>query len=456
MRADDGRAAGERGEDGGSRPASTTGRRGFLAALGAASATAGCLGAAGEPDPVTVGQPAALSGRWAHLQPGVTRATDLAVSRVDDAGGVLDRSLAVERLDTGVDPEAARETVQTLTDTLGAVALVGLFGNEIHENFAFLRRRRVPVVSPWASTAKLDGRGGDAGTPDDVDDDGWVWRTVVGDSIHPAGGAAKLLAAGARRLGVFHTTTPGESFWADTVATAFTNGGGQILTRERADPDADRDVLHTALHGVYQEPVDAWALGATREVTERMVEMWRQHDDMGGDLLLDDSRRTEAFLEDAGRAARGAWIATATGKGPGFPRFREAFEAAAGGPSDAGESPGRASEHDLHPWAVAAYDAVVLVALAAERAGEATPAAVQRNLGPVSRPGGRPVETFGDGKAALDAGEEVTYRGAASPASFTPWGNVLGAVRVEAVTPEGFRAVDRMGVEAVREVAGRY
>jgi branched-chain amino acid transport system substrate-binding protein len=61
---------------------------------------------------------------------------------------------------------------------------------------------------------------------------------------------------------------------------------------------------------------------------------------------------------------------------------------------------------------------------------EATPEAVQQNLGPVSRDGGTEVTTFEEGKTALDDGDEITYQGAATPTTFTDFGNVVGPVVV--------------------------
>lgn len=64
--------------------------------------------------------------------------------------------------------------------------------------------------------------------------------------------------------------------------------------------------------------------------------------------------------------AQGAFAAGAATSGPVYDPFLEKFR-------DAGDA-------DIHQWALAAYDAMTTALLAAQRGGEATPEAIERNL----------------------------------------------------------------------------
>ena len=431
-------------------------RRAFLAALGSGglAGAAGCLDlAGGDAETITFGQPAAYSGQWSHLQPGVTRATDLALAEIEAAGGLLDSEVDVHRLDTAGDPEETPTVVEHLIEDEGAPVLLGLFGNEIVANLDQLQDRGVPVVSPWAATPDLDAEGGDGGAPENLDEAGWIWRTVVSDTVHVAGAAAGLLAEGAETLGVLYTETPLPELWVETFVEAFENGGGTLIALTELEPGSETFIPE--LTAVYDAAPDAVTMSAPPVEGVTLVEDWADVG-FGGQPLLDDLLRTEAFFEAVGTAATGTRFATATGTGPAYARFEEGFL-----DPDFGEE---VRNRDLHPWAAAAYDATVLAALAIHRAGEATPEAIQRNLGPVSRPGGTTVETFEDGKAALEDGEEIHYVGAASPADFTPAGNVLGEVRIDEVTVgaalEGdlgaFEEMGRVEAEVVEAVLDEH
>jgi hypothetical protein len=67
--------------------------------------------------------------------------------------------------------------------------------------------------------------------------------------------------------------------------------------------------------------------------------------------------------------------------------------------------------------------------LAIERAGSAEPAAIQRNIGPVTRPGEDSVEvtSYEEGLEELRAGNEINYQGALSAFNYSENGNVFSA-----------------------------
>ncbi|ELZ86032.1 extracellular ligand-binding receptor [Haloferax elongans ATCC BAA-1513] len=69
------------------------------------------------PERVLIGQPASLTGQWDFLQPAVSQSTDLAVQEINEAGGPLDATFEVQRRDTAVDPQQARQVVRQLVDS---------------------------------------------------------------------------------------------------------------------------------------------------------------------------------------------------------------------------------------------------------------------------------------------------------------------------------------------------
>jgi ABC-type branched-subunit amino acid transport system substrate-binding protein len=372
------------------------------------------------PESVTLGQPASLTGKWDFLQPAVSQSTDLAVDEINEAGGVLGAEVEVVRRDTAVNPQQARSVTNQLVNNDGATAILGLFSSEITPLFDFLVETAVPVVTPWPGATSLDTRGGDKGT-ETLDDDGWVWRTVIGDTVGTLGAAQYVLEQDVESVGILNGTSQGERSWAESFRQAYEGNGGTVATQ--VEVSEGKASYQSELNALFEADFDAWALAVGLQDATTIVREWDSAG-YGRQLLLEDGLRDPDLVENVGEQAEGAWIAAGSSEGPNYETFVEKFRAA--------------GDADVHTWGVAAYDATNVTALAIERGGSADPETIQRNLGPVAREGGTTVSTFAEGKEALSAGEEVNYDGAATPVDFTDFGNVFGDVTVSRVTPDGF------------------
>lgn len=422
------------------------GRRAYLRAAGAAGAgvtLAGYLGSVRgvrtQPEEIVFGQPASLTGKWDFLQPAVSQSTDLAIEEINDAGGPLGATVTLQRRDTGVDPQEARQVVQQLRNNDDAVAILGLFSSEITPLMDFLVEQQVPIVTPWPGSTALDGQGGDHGTPEDLSDDEWVWRTIIGDTVHTIGAAKKLLDEGFEQVGLMNGTSQGERSWAEAFSTAYENGRGTVV--EQVEVEEGKSTYQSELNRLFGADFDAWALAVALQDAVTIIREW-SNAGYGGQLLLEDGLRDQDLIDAVGQQGEGAWLAAATGEGPGYDAFLEKYE--------------EAGDASLHPWGVAAYDAVNVTALAIQRAGEASHEAIERNLGPVSREGGTEVTTFADGRDALENGDEVNYQGAATPVDFTGFGNVFGDVAIERVTPDGFQQEDVVPTDELEPLVETY
>lgn len=401
-------------------------RRDALKKIGAGGlvAATGIAGRASAQNNIVLGQPAAITGKWSNIQPAVSKATDMAIKEINETGGPLGRNVNLVRRDTAVSPSQARTVVQQLINNDNAAALLGLYSSEITPLFGFLNEQRVPVVSPWPGAVALDKRGGDKLTPDNLEDDGWVWRTTIGDTVHTIGAARFMRDEKFKRMALLHGTSQGAASWADAFATAFQNAGGTIV--KQLEVSEGKRSYQSALSRLFNADFDAWGFELP---LEDAITLLREAANAGYDkpLLITDVLRDPSLIERAGQAAQGSYIASATGAGPNYSLFRDKYQKFTG--------------VEMNPWSSAAWDAANVTALAIQRAGEATPEAIEQNLGPVSRKGGKKVATFKQGKEALQNGNEINYQGAATVTNFTKYGNVLGSVGVERVTPDGFEQI---------------
>src|SRR5690606_40836401 len=98
------------------------------------------------------------------------------------------------------------------------------------------------------------------------------------------------------------------------------------------------------------------------------------------------------------------------------------------------------------PFDAHTYDAMILIALAIEKAGRAEGPAIRDALIEVASPPGKQVSTFAEAVQAIRNGEDIDYEGASGNVNFDEVGDVLAASAGWEVTADG-KIVDIAGVE---------
>ena len=390
------------------------------------------------PDTVLIGQPGAITGQWDFLQPAVSQSTDLAQEEINEAGGPLDASFEIQRRDTAVDPQQARQVVRQLINSDGVHAITGLFSSEIVPLWDFIQEQEMPVISPWPGTTFLDTRGGDKATMD-LGDDEWLWRTVIGDTVHTSGAATAMVENDFTTMGILSATTAGEEGWTQQFVNWYESLGGEVT--EVVSAEAGKSSYQSELSRLFENDFDAWGLSFALEDATTIIRNWDEGG-YGGQLLLEDGLMSGDLIDAVGGAAEGAWIAAGSTRGPNYAAFEPKF-------TEFGDA-------EIHTWGVASYDATNVLALAVHHAGSVDPGDIQQSIGAVSREGGTTVSTFAEGKEALDAGDEINYEGAVTNVDFTPHGNVWGDVAVSTVTPDGFEEAFNIGADSLQDRIDEY
>jgi ABC-type branched-subunit amino acid transport system substrate-binding protein len=379
-----------------------------------------------------------VTGQWDFLQPAVSQSVDLATQEINEAGGPLDAEFTLQRRDTAVDPQQAREVFRQLINSDEVAAINGLFSSEIVPLWDFIQKQEVPIITPWPGSTYLDTRGGDKGT-DDLGDDEWLWRTVIGDTVHTSGAATAMIDEGFESMGVLSATTAGEEGWTKQFTNWYEELGGEIV--EVISAQEGQSSYQSQLNQLFENDFDAWALSFALEDATTIIQNWADGG-YGGQLLMEDGLRSPDLIDAVGEAADGALIAAGSTQGPNYDSFESKF-------NEFGDA-------DIHTWGVASYDATNLLALAIHHAGETSYDAIEQSIGAVGRKGGTTVATFPEGKEALDNGEEINYEGAVTNCDFTMHGNVWGNVAVERVTPDGFESVLDVSADELQEQIEEY
>jgi len=357
-----------------------------------------------------------FTGDLAEFGPPLQKAANLALKHINQAGGVLGRPIEIIWADSGTSPEVAIGSASWLIDE-GVSAIVGPLASGV--TLAVAEEVTVPrgmlQISPASTSPALS----------TLEDDDLLFRTVLSDAAQ-----GKALAALAREKGygtastLYLNNAYGQGL-SELFASEFQALGGTILatvphedwqstylpeleTATASDPDVLAAISYPSQATVYLD--EAIGSGLICEF-----------------LFVDGTKSQEMVDELAAQHGLGCLSGMCgTGLGQVESAAGDAFDAAY--EAEYGEPP-------PVPFARETYDAVILIALAAEAAGSTNPLEIHDALRWVANPGGEVVGLGATGIGhAFDLvrlGLDVDYEGTSGAVDFDANGDVTsGAVEV--------------------------
>lgn len=391
------------------------------------------------PDNVVFGGLAHFEGTFAPYWPANHQAIMTAIDEVNAAGGPKGATLKLEERDTAGSVQQARQVIPQLVNNDNAQMLLGGTSNTIPALFERFAEAQTPLINPWAGTTFLNDKPADNGTPNDVSDDGWVWRTTASDTLPAVGAAVHLSEGGMNRVGLMHVDTPGARSWVEGFEDSFEKVGGEITNTVPFAPD--KSSYQSELSRLFEADFDAWVLapGGTGQAVP-VVEQWLSAG-YGKQLVMSNSSRTSDFASAIGSEGDGILGCGATLRGPNYETFVEKYK--------------EQGDEELNAFATGFYDAVNLGALALHAADEFSGVGIEKNLGPVGRKneGDTVVTTFAEGKEALDNGESINYEGASTPCDFDKFGEVVTDIGVFEMQGGGWTQVKTLESGELQEAA---
>ena len=367
---------------------------------------------------VKVGFLGGFTGGIESLTPPIFDGAQLAVSQVNEQGGLLGgQELVMPTGDTTCsDASAASNAADRMVNTEQVTAIVGALCTGA--TIAAANNAAVPggvtMVSP-ASTAPA---------VTDLDDNDLVFRTVPSDAFQGEMLAKLLISKGIDEVVVTYVNNDYGRGLSEAFTAAYEAEGGTVaenLAHEdnRADYRSELGTLSST--GVPNLVVLAYADTSGQTVVRQAYEsgMFTQY--IGADGMVGDS-----LVEAIGADVLDGMIATR----PGSPELpgTEMFQAQA---EEAGIDPSAV-------FAAQAYDAAFLLALAIEQNGSAEREGLNEALRSVASAPGE-VVLPGEWEKAVEliaAGTEINYEGASGTHEFDANGDVPGVV-LEMVIEDG-------------------
>lgn len=369
---------------------------------------AGCTPAPVEPtaEPredlaMTIGALLPDTGVIAAFGPSLRAAVQLAVDDVNDAGVPI--TLAVEFRDSG---DSASETVVTsVADllTLGVDGFVGPLSNGVSKKvIQTVVDAGVPMISPANNATDFT----------DFADEGLYWRTAPPCTLEGDVLAEQVAASGAKTVGLLTQTEACGEALTEAVTVGLERRDVEVVATASLDAGGTIDA---AVAAFVEEQPDAVVV-VTSQAKAAIAPLVAA--EFGGEQLF--------FLglppaDYSAEFAEGALLgAVATLPGPDLPSL--------------GDFTDRLLEVDPalveFSYTPEAYDAVILLALAALQANSVDGAEVSAQLQAVSggADGGTPCLSFADCADVIIAGGIADYEGISGSITFDDHGDPAGAV----------------------------
>jgi len=313
-------------------------------------------------------------------------------------------------VDSQTDPVAARNGATTLIQQNGVQAIVGgVSSSEALAAAPVAEAAGVVLISPTATVAAIS-------TSDSNDS---VWRTTASDRLQ--GKAAALLSynnLSYRRISILAANNAYGNALATSFLENFTVLGGTIpilvyYAPNQGDYSSDLTVLFST------NPEAVYLVAYPYEGTIILNNWWSNHAAWPTHWILTDGMEDQTTMDQlrSGGVNTTGLIGLSPTRSPtatginAYERFRSAFAARFG------SDPVILSEN--------AYDSAFVLALAMHASGSTNPELFRRAIRYVANPPGMMIlpGQWAQAVAALDAGQDIDYWGAANRVEFDSYGD---------------------------------
>lgn len=369
--------------------------------------------AVAEEAPIKIGALMSLTGALGPYGPSIANGVQMAVDRINAAGGVLGRQLELVLRDTATSPDVGRDAASKLVELDGVPAIVGALSSGVTLAVSSVTiPAEVVLISPASTAPSIPA----------LDDNDFVFRTVVSDEIQGVVlGRLAVLLNYSNVAVVFVNNDYGKGL-ADTLSATFEALGGTVSVKvpyEENKPSYRGEVDRLLAGDPEAIVLVCYPVDGNKQIVEAVEAGYT------GDFLMSDGMKGEGVAPGPGcfSAANPGPLEGAYGTVAAAGFKAEQFE---GDYDTGGYGPSTIPYHDK------AYDAVMLIALAMVRAGDTSGPAIRDNLRAVANPPGELVyyDEWEKAVALLQAGKEINYQGAAGLVDFKDTGDVDGAIEI--------------------------
>ena len=353
--------------------------------------------AGGDTGPLRIGTLLPQTGTLAHLIPGPRAAVKVAMEEINAAGGVLgqDIELVVEGNEHDAsDPTVMNKSIDEIVKAAPAFVLGAMGTGNSNAAMPRITEAGILMGSPSNTGIAMSGI------------NPLYFRTIASDTIQGRALGNLVLKDGNQSVAILAQNNDYGKGLRDSIQETLEDGGAEVVFggkgKDQEFPEGQTSFTSEVTAALAAKP-DAIAIVSYEEAMQIIPELASQGFDLSK-LYLVDGNTVEYPDFDAGL------LEGAQGTIPGRDStgaFRESLVAAD-------------SEATQASYAPESYDAVMLVALAAEKGGATDSDTIVKNLAAVSgAKGGEECTTYADCLALIKDGKDIHYKGQAGGGPLT-------------------------------------
>ncbi len=365
-------------------------------------------------DTIKIGALVPLTGAIAPYGPPILDGAKLAVEQINAAGGVLGKKLELVIRDTGSSPDVGRDAAKKLIEIDRVPAIIGAYSSGVTLAVSSVTiPSDVVLVSPVSVSAAIAA----------LDDDDYVFCTIVSNEVQGRVLARLALLLNHSNVSVIFVNNAFGKDLAEGFKKNFEQFGGKVAAF--VPYDQDKPSYRSEVEKAIASNPDAlllisYAIDGKKQIVEAIEAGYQGKFLFGSSMAGSEVAPGPGCLsEDQPGPIEGAFGTAPAGTGFRVDQFDADFKAKFG-------------SVNCPPFYYQAYDAVITVALAIERAGRATGEAIRDNLRAVANPTGEKVY-YGEWAKAislLKEGKEINYQGVSGDVDFNATGGVMSKIQI--------------------------
>ncbi len=348
--------------------------------------------------PIPLGAINPLTGAGGAYGPSMAKVAQALAARINGAGGVLGRPLALDVEDDQTNPTVGVEAAHKLIDVNRVVAIVGTWASSVTTAIA-------PLC--WQSHTMLFCVSG-ADSITKLPHHGYIIRTQPNTYLQSGRAAGFLLQRNAKRVFGLSAQTPFAVDSWNRLAQVLGQGGASGVGDIIYDPK--QTSFRSEIGKALAPKPDTLFLNSYAPDLEILLRETYQAG-FAGNRFTFAYAATDAVLKALPAGVTNGLLSFAPSPDLASPAYRAVQ--------------GILGVNDPDPYSCQIYDHVSLVALAIAKAGTASGVAIHDNVRRISQGTGEKVSDPVAGLRLLAAGKEINYEGASGPCDFTPTGDIV-------------------------------
>ena len=372
-------------------------------------------------DEVKIGTILPLTGDLSVYGPSMQQGVELAAKQINAEGGVLGKEIVLINQDSGTDPATGNDAMNLLVDVEEVMAVVGAAGSPVSKAIIDIAKDyKVVQISPSNTGTEFT----------TYDDDDFYYRTCPSDYLQ---GQAMAVLAQSKGYTTAVTLTVNNDYgigFEEIFVDAFTDLG--LTVNKQIHFEASATTFDSEVGQAEDANADVIVLICYPEQGAEILKKAYQTGALeSSDWLLSEGLRSEELAELVGKDTEGNYIAAGLkGTTPDSRVAGDAYTAFVSAYQDEyGEKPGIFVENS--------YDAMVLLALAIEKAGEASGEAIKDAIRDIANAPGQEVSDVAEALDLLKDGKDINYQGASGELTIDINGDVSGSYCVWAIAASG-------------------